>query len=686
MRRAAAAVVGALLLFALAAWWLTTSAPEAAHIGDASDASSKLLRQTPADTSRPTLPEGAAVRPEPLPAASPATAKPPPASATLVAGHVTRLAGDTPLRGATVELLGRAGAEGLEAVLACAVTRDDGAFRLDGGAVRPVALAVTWIAQREVLADGGAYDVRVPRDPVTARHELPPSGPLPTDLRLELDTGWTLMGVVHDTHGVSIPAAFVFAGKDGPEVHTGLDGVFELQDIERVPSDTVITVWAPFRERLSMPFPSPAEGDWLVNREVTLRHAGTVWGFVVDPDGHSLPGAIVMARVPGAADTGAALAASAPGAMEDSARARLASTTAGEMGAYVLEDLPEGRYDLFCTWMSHTPGTLASQDVRRTARVRGVDVRAEAPASASFSPSGAARLSGRALDSMGNPLHASHVAEYWTLSSIDATGVGLLVQARTSLEKDGSFVLDGLDPGPGELRILVQHGFRRRGEPLAPQAWQRQLYASGPSPDDDWVCAVAARVDLPDAGLSGLELRCSRAQGSLTGQVLSAAGRPLQDARLLAVSAGQISDSLLLSPAGRFELSLDDTVGRQDLCISAGLHLPAFISLPTASGLSDLGPIVLQRAPALSLLVVDDETGEPLPAAGAILAFYGGAQQDSVTRHAPLGDAAVALRADRTQGHRVLIVDAPGYREWRRQSAIDSADQPENLIVRLARR
>jgi hypothetical protein len=161
---------------------------------------------------------------------------------------------------------------------------------------------------------------------------------------------------------------------------------------------------------------------------------------------------------------------------------------------------------------------------------------------------------------------------------------------------------------------------------------------------------------------------------AVTGQLVDADGRPIADASVCRAELSFEQHCVSPDREGRFELP--DRSG-SDLRIVAKDHLAKVVE-----GVGDLGRIVLERAPVLSVRLVDASTGEAI-AKGEVVVVVARDGENDERGPFPANAAGVKIQRLLPAGAVRVLGRAVGYRESEPQAVELVAGKESSIVLRL---
>lgn len=253
-------------------------------------------------------------------------------------------------------------------------------------------------------------------------------------VELVVDRPARIAGTVVDRRGAPVARGAVAAWRGGAVVGRAevAGGAFSLAGL---PAGTVALVASAPGHGPSAPRAVDLSPGEEARVALVLAAPARIAGRVVDPAGHPVAGARVVAVAPApAASRGEA--AAARGAPADAPITPVAEAESGADGRYVLQDLGAGPYDLQAVRAGWAPGRRA----RVAAPADGIDL--------ALQPGGG--VAG-AVSAAGQPI-AEFTVDLAPLSRYGGGPVGA-ARAVRFVAPDGHYRVDGLEPGRYELAV-----------------------------------------------------------------------------------------------------------------------------------------------------------------------------------------------------------------------------------------
>jgi hypothetical protein len=581
-------------------------------------------------------------------------------------GQVVRRSDGSPLPGAQVTVL----VGGAEVV--AAVADAEGRFDLElPSAPEKAELRATWQPTTRVLDLGSEVEVALPRAPVSASRRLSTEDLARAEpFLLALDTGWILAGSVGDGRGQRVFGARL-AASTGNCGDSGLDGGFLLRDMDPNAGDLTLTARAPGHVTRTLQVSGPPAGEERVRVELVLPESGALRGLVVHENGQR------------AADADLALVAQGevgPGPF------RLRT---GADGAFALEGLPEGTWDLVVRADDAEERASGMADVAAETWIRGLDPVHEAGRELRVVLARGAPLRGTAFDADGQPL-AGDVVVARVLRSPPMDPGDWPPVASAEVDSVGRFALRRVPTGPLLLAVEgLPFGCRhdgwdfvaRMGPDAAPASSQVGAVAGAPRPVEQLhevehqrlAPDVALVVRRPAHAPPGTE-PASWVRIEIPGHLADRR----QQVKVQVHGGGALRLDLPVPrwywQDFRLPLNLFSTSGL--LVISAPACLPDTLLLLDARLLTEVRA-ALVPAPQVLLSVTDAMTGESL-GASQVLRWHGGGRPELVT-------ADGREWADRRSGHWEATLAADGYRRARVTGEIPGLGEVLRVDVALER-
>ena len=389
-----------------------------------------------------------------------------------------------------------------------------------------------------------------------------PVGGPPVVVRIPMERGGTIRGVVRDPAGLPVAKADVVATWDDGEgwsdpVETGADGAYEIGSLE-------------FGRRYTVTADPPSNTDWewneatglvptpgqpLVVADLRLRRAGLIRVQIEAPDGADIPGGLRLVsdnrgRTSSSSPTGLATVSEAIGPGRVALRAWMNAGPEDLLPLEAVIEFGEG---------AMTTGALRFE--------RGVSI------------------SGVVVDDTGAPVEEARIRPAKPIVDADAP------QPSARTDAEGRFRLAPLPKGPIDLAVLPPFDFDEvvvRG-------------VTAPGDDVRFVVARRGRIALQIA-LEGDAPPAADARVFFTG---SEAGQPWKIDRLLP------SDR-------RVELAWPGGVrGEVWIGVTGFEHVARTLVVPAGTSV-DLGEIRLRRESAISGTLLD-ASGAPVPGAKLVI-------------------------------------------------------------------
>ncbi|HZL99541.1 MAG TPA: carboxypeptidase-like regulatory domain-containing protein [Planctomycetota bacterium] len=383
-------------------------------------------------------------------------------------GQVLRLADDSPVDGAIVEVLGAPGADGRPTLLCRTNTLPDGRFVLTASGLPATALRL-WCSVPYL-----------PAEPPPERHPgyglgecvvrmlpLAPGDERRLDLTLRLDTGWVLAGTVFDSAGNPLTGGLVTTVEPHASGEIDPQGGFVIRDLPPGgPPLTVIATGEGVRaSKLEVQPPADAR---IVRSDIRLEPAGMIYGTISWQGSAPRP---LMAPV-------LTLLNPPEEALPGSPITRPAAVDAE--GNFRIDGLGPGSWDLSCAW-----STIDGNRQRTfVGYARGVTLGSGERRRQDFALPGTARLALAVAGPDGAPL-AGRLVEVCHVLDPEDPRSPVLGEVYGTTAADGTCALADLAPGTKELRILDPAPPPQPGvPPQAPRrlATERVTLADGDNP------------------------------------------------------------------------------------------------------------------------------------------------------------------------------------------------------------
>ena len=667
MRARVVAMASGLLLIAGLLVWLLPGESEPAR-----PAARKPRREMPAPTPvaapvAPDLPHVETPRPE--------TPAPP---APHIAGFVVRQSDGSTLAGAQLTLLDLPPG-GRDRVLGITHTDADGKFDLPVDApTEHAVLGITWQPVARWLEAGHEIEEPLRGGPVEASLPLK-AADFTTGVprRIELDTGWLIGGSVETGHGFALHGARLAVDGLGCTAESGELGEFRLRDVRAGAASVTVSVSAPGHVTRRLEVAPPPPGTFRSGLDVVLPEAVSVRGVIAHERG--VPFADVEVMLLGEDEVG-------PGTFV---------TRTQPDGAFALEGLPEGRFDLVVRIDDERAQLAGAPEATAETWVRGLELAGEEPRELRVAIEDGQRLRGSVLDEAGRPL-ANHLVVARAARAPPCDPAAWSPVSSTETDSRGAFELRRLQPGPWELTVEglpagCEHGDGFHWLPLGVGEGPAPLAQLGPRPGSPRPVECVREVQLEhvpvDVELVVKRPKVTPSDGSgwpaLEGRIVHGHGYPAVGA-LLEVLAGP-SRRASASMKGWMGVSLVMTDG----CAAGLLRFTDRDCVPHVRVLHDaqleagFGEVELAQSPAIEVRVTDEVSGERIADAELAMHWRAGARPERVVirdvdRYEP-------LYADRETGLWELTVSAPGYRRWRQAGIVPKAREKLGVQVGLRR-